>query len=206
MVHVAKKLLVDDKITACAKQKYVSWVLHVPSVASKHVQVRKKLVLIMGANMTCLAVKHWKFGVGVCCRLDLFLRNKIFLARMLRIISGVWCFWARICLKFEKNEIWAKGADQKHINNLPLARQFAFKLMAFKLQMFGCSKTCHVWQPIRTCFFFVSCPRLEATDSKVSNRKTFCLHEKRLLIKLFCALSNLLFIFYVPLLGSQPTF
>ena len=39
----------------------------------------------------------------------------------------------------------AESADQKHLNNLPLARQPA----AVKLQMFG-GKTRHVWQPIRT--------------------------------------------------------
>ena len=35
--------------------------------------------------------------------------------------------------------------------------------MAFKLQMFG-GKTCHVWPPIRACFF-VFCSCLDATDS-----------------------------------------
>ena len=64
-------------------------------------------------------------------------------------------------LKVVKNEIWAERADQKQINNLPLAWQFA--LTAVKLQMFG-DKTRHVWYPITTCFFFVSCPRLDATD------------------------------------------
>ena len=39
----------------------------------------------------------------------------------------------------------ALAQDQKHMNNLPLARQFA--LMALKLQMFG-GKTCHAWHPI----------------------------------------------------------
>ena len=48
---------------------------------------------------------------------------------------------------------------KKHINNLPLARQFA--LTAFKLQMFG-GKTRHVRHPIRTCLLD-SCPRLDAT-------------------------------------------
>ena len=37
-------------------------------------------------------------------------------------------------LKVVKNEIWAERADQKQINNLPLAWQFALK--AIKLQMF----------------------------------------------------------------------
>ena len=52
-------------------------------------------------------------------------------------------------LKLRKNEI----ADQKHINNLPLARQFA--LTAVKLQMFG-DKTRHVWHPIIEHVFFLS--------------------------------------------------
>ena len=63
-------------------------------------------------------------------------------------------------MKVEKNELWAERADQKHINNLPLAQQFA--LTAVKLHMFG-GKTRHVWHPIRTCFF-VSCSCLDATD------------------------------------------
>ena len=42
-----------------------------------------------------------------------------------------------------------ESGDQKHINNFPLARQFA--LTAVKLQMFG-GKTRQVWHPIRTCF------------------------------------------------------
>ena len=66
----------------------------------------------------------------------------------------------KIRLKVEKNEIGAERADQTRVNNLPLARQFA--LTAVRLQMFA-HKTCHVWPPIRTCFF-VSCPRLDATD------------------------------------------
>ena len=65
-----------------------------------------------------------------------------------------------ILLKIEKNERWAGRADQEHVNNLPLARQFA--LTAVKLQMFG-GKTRHVWHPIRTRFF-VSHPGLDATD------------------------------------------
>ena len=55
-------------------------------------------------------------------------------------------------------------ADKKRINNLPLARQFA--LTAVKLQMFG-GETRRVCHPIRTCFF-VSCPRLGATDGSTS--------------------------------------
>ena len=65
-----------------------------------------------------------------------------------------------IRLKVEKNEIWAESADKKHINNLPLARQFA--LTAVEIQMFG-GKTRHVWHLFRTCFI-VSCTRLDGTN------------------------------------------
>ena len=80
----------------------------------------------------------------------------------LRIISGGKCAVSEreIYLQVKKNEIWAERADQKHINNLALAWQFA--LTAVKLQMFG-GKTRHVSHPIRT-WFFVSCPRSDATD------------------------------------------
>ena len=53
----------------------------IPSVASKHVHVRKKN---WGANRTCFAPKHVKFGVGGCCRLDLFSLNKISFAIIFR--------------------------------------------------------------------------------------------------------------------------
>ena len=66
-------------------------------------------------------------------------------------------FEQEICLKVEKNEIWAELVDQKHINNSPLAWQFA--LMAVKLQMFG-GKTPHVCTLLEHVFF-VSCPRLD---------------------------------------------
>ena len=79
----------------------------------------------------------------------------------LRINSGGKCAVSERekCPQFLKNEIWAERADQKHINNLALAWQFA--LTAVKLQMFG-GKTRHVWHPIRT-WFFVPCPRSDAT-------------------------------------------
>ena len=62
----------------------------------------------------------------------------------LSIISGGKCAVSEreICLQVKKNEIWPERADQKHINNFALARQFA--LTAVKLQMFG-GKTRHVW-------------------------------------------------------------
>ena len=62
---------------------------------------------------------------------------------MLRIIlEGTYAVSKlEICLQVEKNDIKAERADQKHRNNLPLARQFA--LTAVKLQMFG-GETCHV--------------------------------------------------------------
>ena len=56
--------------------------------------------------------------------------------------------------------------DTQIINNLPLSRQFA--LTAVKLQMFG-GKTWHVWHPIRTRFFFVSCPRSDETNGSITN-------------------------------------
>ena len=54
--------------------------LKIPSVASKRVHVRKKRVLI-GCKHGMFAAKHSKFGVGGCCRLDLFSLNKIFFAQ-----------------------------------------------------------------------------------------------------------------------------
>ena len=81
---------------------------------------------------------------------------------MLRIILGGKYAVSKleICLKVEKNDIKAEGADQKYVNNLPLAGQFA--LTAVKLQMFG-GKTFYVWHPLRTVFF-VLCPHLDATN------------------------------------------
>ena len=61
--------------------------------------------------------------------------------------------------KLRKKKNKRNALIKKHINNLPLARQFA--LTAFKLQMFGGKKR-HVRHPIRTCLL-VSCPRLDAT-------------------------------------------
>ena len=58
-------------------------------------------------------------------------------------------------MKYERNALI------KNIQTTYLGGQFS--LTAVKLQMFG-GKTRHVWHPIRTCFFFVSCPRLDATD------------------------------------------
>ena len=80
----------------------------------------------------------------------------------------------KICLKVEKNEIGAKRADQKRVNNLPLARQFV--LTAVRLQMFA-HKACHVWPAIRTCFF-VSCRRLDATDGNFFFNVGFLAHKK----------------------------
>ena len=48
----------------------------------------------LGANMTCFAAKHLKFGIHGCCQLNLFSYNKIFFARIFRhltIISGDKC-------------------------------------------------------------------------------------------------------------------
>ena len=49
MAMVAKKLLADHKISACAKNKYVSWVYYVKIRTEKH----------------CL-VKHFAFLKKVC--------------------------------------------------------------------------------------------------------------------------------------------
>ena len=43
-----------------------------------------KIMFYLGANMICFATKHSKFGVGGCCRLDLFSLNKIFFARIFK--------------------------------------------------------------------------------------------------------------------------
>ena len=53
-----------------------------------------------------------------------------------RVISGGKCAVSEreIWLKFEKNEIWAECVNQKRINNLPLARQFALQVTADKLK------------------------------------------------------------------------
>ena len=43
-----------------------------------------KIMFYLGANMICFATKHSKFGVGGCCRLNLFSLNKIFFARIFK--------------------------------------------------------------------------------------------------------------------------
>ena len=43
-----------------------------------------KIMFYLGANMVCFATKHSKFGVGGCCRLNLFPLNKIFFARIFK--------------------------------------------------------------------------------------------------------------------------
>ena len=148
----------------------VSWIFcwrragQLPSVASKRVHVRKKQVLIgRKHDMFC----HQTFEVWSRRLLStwfVFAQQNILCKNFwtLRILSGGKCAVSEreICLKVEKNEIWAESADQKHINNLPLARQFA--LTAVKIQMFG-GKTRHVWHLFRTCFI-VSCTRLDATN------------------------------------------
>ena len=66
-----------------------------------------------------------------------------------------------IILKIENNKRRAERANQKHVNNLTFGATVCFN---------GCQKTSnvwwqihHVWHSIRTRFF-VSCPRLDATD------------------------------------------
>ena len=53
--------------------------------------------------------------------------------------------WKQVFFFWSRNvpEIWVERTDQKHINNLPLAWQFA--LMAVKLQMFGGTLLEHVF-------------------------------------------------------------
>ena len=54
--------------------------MQILSGASKYTcTCEEKHVLILGANVTCFGAKHSKSGVGGCCRLDLFLLNKIVL-------------------------------------------------------------------------------------------------------------------------------
>ena len=132
----------------------LSW-QYIPSVASKCVHVKKKHVLIgCKYDMFC----HQTLEVQRMRMLStwfVFAQQNILCKNFwtLRIISSGKCAVPEreIFLKVEKNEIWAERADQKHINNLPLAQQFA--LTAVKLQMFG-GKTHHVCHPIRTCFLY----------------------------------------------------
>ena len=124
------------------------------SVASKRVHVRKKRVLI-----GCKSDMFWRQTFKVWSRRLLstwfvFAQQNQSLQdfQTLRIIFGGKCAVSEreMWLKVVKNEIWVERVDQKEINNLPLAWQFA--LMAVKIQMFG-DKTRHVWHPITTCFF-----------------------------------------------------
>ena len=60
--------------------------------------------------MTCFAAKQSKFGVGGCCRLDLFsLKKNIFRKnfKTLRIICGGKCAVSKreLCVKVGKNDV-----------------------------------------------------------------------------------------------------
>jgi len=58
---------------------------------------------------------------------------------MVRIISGGKCAVSEreICLKVEKNKIWAERADQTHVNNLPIC--------------FNAWQTSNVWRQNTSC-------------------------------------------------------
>ena len=131
-------------------------------VAFKRVHVRKKHVLI-----GCKCDMFWHQTFKVWCRQLLstwfvFTHQNILCKNFwtLRLISGDKCAVSEqeICLRVEKNEIWAECASQNKIINLPLVRPFG--LMAVKLEMFG-GKTRHV------ATLFVSCPCLDASDGIV---------------------------------------
>ena len=55
--------------------------------------------------MTCFAAKHSKFGVGGCCRLDLFSLKKYYLQEFLDVKNN---FWRQVCFSFSKREICLK--------------------------------------------------------------------------------------------------
>ena len=143
------------------------------SVASKYVHVRKKHVVNGGKHDTFCRQTFEVWSRRLLSTWFVFTQKNIFGQMFLYIKNnfGGKCAVSKreICTKAEKNEIWVECADQKHINNLPLVRQFA--LTADKLLMFG-GKTRHVWHPIRT-MFFVLYSRLVATDGIAS--KAFCL-------------------------------
>ena len=85
---------------------------------SKHVHVRKKHVIIRGANMTCFAAKYSKFGVAVVVDfINVYTLQNIYIYTI-RIISGGKCAISEreICPKVEKSKILADHTDQKHIN------------------------------------------------------------------------------------------
>ena len=99
-----------------------------------------------------------------------FRSTKYSLQEFLDVKNNLWrqvLFLREICLKVEKNEIWAELADQKHINNSPLARQFA--LMAVKLQLLAAKHVMSSTLNVLEHVFFVSCPRLDATDGNASS-------------------------------------
>ena len=82
--NLVAKVVTKPEFLVAKEKMLIALATILPSVASKCVHVRKKHVVIMGANMTCFATKHSKFGVGSCCVLDLFSLKKIFFARIFR--------------------------------------------------------------------------------------------------------------------------
>ena len=59
-------------------------------VASKRVQVRKNVLMIIGANMTCFAAKHSKFGVAAVVDLICFCSIKYSLKEFLDFKNNFW--------------------------------------------------------------------------------------------------------------------
>ena len=73
------------------------------------------------------------------------------------------CFWARNIP--ESSEKWNMSGTHWSTFNIGTTYLWRDSLLLWlsNFKFFG-SKTRHVWHPIRTCFFFVSCPCLAATD------------------------------------------
>ena len=91
-------------------------------------------------------------------------QNKLFFVELLEVKNNFWrqacCFWAENMP--ESWEKWNRGWTcwSKTCKQLTFGGTVCFN--GCQTQMFA-DKTCHVWPPIRTRFF-VSSPRLDATD------------------------------------------
>ena len=148
------------------KEKYkYKWItvfvqLHTVIQPGNRVHLRSRLILSVASKLVHVGKKHVLIG----CKSNMFWRQTFEVWRSwllltwfvfaqqnqslqdfqtLRIIFGGKCGVSEreMWLKVVKNEIWVERVDQKQINNLPLAWQFA--LTAVKIQMFG-DKTRHV--------------------------------------------------------------
>ena len=121
--------------------------------------------------MTSFGAIHLKFGVSECCRLDLFSRStKYSLQEFLDVKNNfprqVCCFWAKTM--HERWEKWNVSETRWSVWGDSL-------LQRLSNIMFG-DKTPQVCHPIRKyMFFFVSCPRLNATDGNKRFQK--CPHS-----------------------------